>query len=110
MKRDALPAFDGDDVRVQLDNMSRQPFKDLLSAVIEAAPDEEALALFARKSPDRWGQLLAILGRLSGYSDRIAIDASLAVRVPEMSDGEILGRLAELATLTGWERTKVGRA
>lgn len=109
MKRDALPDFDGADVRAMLDDMSRAPFRDALADLLAARPDHESLADFARKHPDRWAQSVAIFARGAGYSDRIRVDASVSARLPDMSDSEVMERIAELMPLIGRAGIKDGQ-
>ncbi len=86
-------------IRAELENLSREPFRRELETLLANPTDPAALKAWANKSPDRRGQLLAILGRLSGYTEKLEVDAtvaSLSVSVKQMSDMELEQRLAAL--------------
>ena len=76
----------------ELDAKSRGPFRRRLAVCLETFPTPEALQAFANKHPDRHAQTLAILARLSGFSDKIEIDARLALDLHSMSDAELYQR------------------
>lgn len=86
------------EIKQQLENGRREPFLELLADFIDAKPDQEALAQFARKSPDRWAQSIAIFAKPAGYNDRVEVDMTLAAKVQSMPDAELLRRLRELET------------
>ncbi len=78
----------------------------MLKRLLEAEPSVEAVKAYAERSPDRWGQLVAIMGRLAGYSDKLGIDHTHsvnAVAIAEMSDMELLQRTRELAKKLGMD-------
>ena len=86
----AIPRLDGDAVRAQIQMLQREPFRDLLATILACAPDEEALRAFARKSPDRWMQALAIAGRLSGYTEKTeARETNLYMQINVLSDADL---------------------
>jgi hypothetical protein len=90
---------DAEAIRNQLAAMSREPFLRELSVLLGQAPDPEKIKEFANKCPDRWSQAVAIFARAAGFSDKHEIDTGLAGRVAQiqqMSDSELLARLAEL--------------
>ncbi len=60
-----------DKIQVQLSGFSREPFRQELSRFLCFAPSDEAVQAHANKSPDRWSQAVAILGRLSGLTDKV---------------------------------------
>lgn len=90
------PKLDGDEIAAAITNLSRQPFRDVLSRLIEAEPDVGSVREFAKKYPDRWAQSLAIIGRLSGFNEKLEVETNIAVNVTQMSDSELLSQLAEL--------------
>ena len=59
-----------------IQHYSRSPFQKALAIWLKAGPKPEHIHAAACKSPDRWAQGTAILGRLAGYSDRIELDQS----------------------------------
>src|SRR5262245_16182620 len=92
----AVRLINADEVRAALDRQSRDPFRDLLAEVLGSRPTPEAISALAERNPDRYGQLLAIVGRLAGYTERTEVETSVTVKVHEMSDAELEMRLAEL--------------
>ena len=84
-------------IEAHLRQLSRQPFLELLARVIRCEPSEESLRAHSNKNPDRWAQILAILGRLGGFSDRVSFAGNLSlVNIENMSDMELINRLNEL--------------
>jgi len=86
------------EIRAALENRVRSPFRSVLTDWLGASPGEDDLKKFAAKSPDRWSQGLAILGRLSGYSDKLEVDTDITVtrRIDSMSDMEMRAELDRL--------------
>ena len=58
-------------IQEQLSGFSREPFRKELSRFLCFSPSDEAVQAHANKSPDRWSQAVAILGRLSGMTDKV---------------------------------------
>ncbi len=78
------PQLTGDEVRDHLENSSRRPFREVLARFLECAPSDEAIAAQAEAHPDRWSQSLAIVARLSGYTEKLS-DLELQLRIAELS-------------------------
>jgi len=89
---------ESDRILSELQELRRGPFREALSECLGNRPTAEAWSALAEKSPDRWSQAIGTLARASGFRDQIEVDAdvSLGRRVSEMSDMEMLNRLAEL--------------
>ena len=90
------PQLDGDRIAAAITNLSRAPFREVLSHFIEAEPDVASVKEFAMKYPDRWAQALAMLGRLGGYHDKLQVDTSIAVTISQLSDSQLQERLVDL--------------
>ena len=58
-------------IQEQLNGFSRKPFRKELSRFLCFSPSDEAVQAHANKSPDRWSQAIAILGRLSAITDKV---------------------------------------
>jgi hypothetical protein len=58
-------------IQEQLSGFNREPFRKELARFLCFAPSDEAVQAHANKSPDRWSQAVAILGRLSGITDKV---------------------------------------
>lgn len=84
------------EIAAQFAQMRREPFKHLLAEVLENAPTPEAIRALAKRDPSRYGQLLAIVARLAGYTDRLQVDANVTTHIKDLSDAELLQRLAKL--------------
>lgn len=52
-------------------------------------PSDAALRNFARKSPDRWAQAVAIFARLTGYTEKKQVHHTGLLAIAHMSDAEI---------------------
>ncbi len=94
------PRLDGDMIAAHVANLSREPFRDLLMRLLEAEPDAEKVKDYAEKYPDRWGQLVTMVAKLSGYNDRLEVASSHSVVLAQLSVAELSERLqATLAKL-----------
>ena len=92
------PQLTGDEVRDHLENSSRRPFREVLARFLECAPSDEAIAAQAEAHPDRWSQSLAIVARLSGYTEKLEIEGSISHNINGLSDLELQLRIAELSS------------
>ena len=88
--------IDKEKIREELERLSRQPFRDMLSLLLSANLTQEDIDAFAKKSPDRLAQSIAIMGRLSGYNEKLEIEADLSTSLTQLSDMEMQNRLKEL--------------
>ena len=73
---------------------SREPFTDVLTALIGARPDPKALKFFADRYPHKWAQAVAIFARLAGYHEKMEVKGNIALDISGMSDAELMERLA----------------
>ncbi len=73
------PRLDGDMIAAHVANLSREPFRDLLTRLLEAEPDTESIREYATKHPDRWCQAISMIGKLSGYHERLEVESSHSV-------------------------------
>ena len=102
----SLPRLDGDAVRQQILMLQREPFRELLATILSCAPDEDALRTFARKSPDRWMQAIAIAGRMAGYTEKVETrETNLYMQINVLSDSDLrrlhAETLAQLSAVQG---------
>ncbi len=95
MRTDALPRLDGKAVAAHIDQLSREPFRALLTRLLECEPDPEKVKAYAEKYPDKWGQLVTMVARLGGYNERLEVANSHVVALAQLSDSELMGRLQE---------------
>ncbi len=94
------PRLDGDQIAAHVASLSRQPFQDLLKRLLEAEPDTESIREYATKHPDRWCQAISMIGKLSGYHERLEVESSHSVVLAQLSDADLAERLqATLAKL-----------
>lgn len=76
---------------------SREPFRKVLAQWLENPPTTADIQALAKKSPDRWGQGVQMLGKLSGYSERTELDVTGQIEhVHTLSDLELEARLAQI--------------
>ena len=76
---------------------SREPFRKVLDQWLANAPTNADIQALAKKSPDRWGQGVQMLGKLSGYSERTEIDVTGQIEhIHQLSDLELEQRIAEV--------------
>ncbi len=89
------PRLDGDMIAAHVANLSREPFRDVLKRLLQAEPSVEAVLAYAERHPDRWGQLVTMIGKLAGYHERLEVESSHSVALRQLSDSELMGRLQE---------------
>jgi hypothetical protein len=76
---------------------SREPFRELLDQWLANGPTDEQIQKIAAKTPDRWTQGLAVIGRLAGYTERTEITRDVDVlHVSAMSDAALEMKLAQV--------------
>lgn len=90
------PLLTPEEIEVQLDSLSRQPFRQVLADVLASAPSMDDIRGFASRNPDRWGQLLAIVAKLGGYHDKLEVEGNMRLKVEDMSDAELVERIKQL--------------
>ncbi len=90
------PQIPADLIAQQLANRSRKPFLDKVQQILECGPTDGAIINLAERNPDRWGQLLAMLARLGGYTEKLEVEASIAMSINSMSDAELEAETAAL--------------
>jgi hypothetical protein len=100
---------DRETVLRQLLARQRDPFVEELARWLNVGLTEAELRTFAVKSPDRWSQGIAILGRLAGYTDKLEIRTEIA-SLDAMSDGELEAELCRRLGLTAAELRALGQA
>jgi hypothetical protein len=76
-----------------IEALLRRPFRRELARILGCAPTDAAILKFSKRFPDRWGQLVAIFGRLAGYTEKIEVESNLAREINALSDAEVMARL-----------------
>ena len=89
-----------DKIDAEIALLQRKPFLSSLARILGAEPTVETLKNFANKTPDRWGQLVAIFARLGGYHEKIQVD-NVNITILAMSDAQIMHKLPELESQFG---------
>jgi hypothetical protein len=87
---------EADETLKEIESYSRAPFRRILSDLVVATPGVEELRTFARKAPDRHAQSMAIVGKLAGFSEKLEIDGSLAMRIDKMCDSQLIAAYNQL--------------
>ncbi len=97
------PRLDGDQIAAHVAVLSREPFRQVLEQFLAAAPDVDDIAEFAKRYADRYAQGLVMLGKLSGFHERMQVDHEHRhlVAIHEMSDMELMQRLQEVMKQLG---------
>ena len=98
------PRLDGDQIAAHVANLSQAPFRDLLMRLLEAAPDTESIREYVTKHPDKWCQAISMIGKLSGYHERLEVETSHSVALQQLSDSELMGRLQKRLR-AAWDRS-----
>ncbi len=93
---DQPPARNANRLRGLLRAYDRTPFLDMLQALLEAQPDPEVLAEFAKRSPDKWAQATKIAAGLGGFQEVSALDVMIS-RPEDLSDMQLEQRIRERA-------------
>src|SRR5512145_2652289 len=95
--RKAVPRqLQREEIEAQLEAASRLPFVGLLARLLGCAPTDAAIDAIAQKNPDRWAQMLAIVARLAGYTEKLDVNAQLDVSLHDLSDAELMARAQAL--------------
>lgn len=88
----------------RLQNLDREAFRLDLAKWLLGAPSIEQIAAYAAKNPDRWAQGLAVMARLSGYTERpeeAPGSTSLFASITKISDADLLARLTDIDAKLG---------
>ncbi len=83
------PRIPADTIAQSIANLSRSPFRDKVAQILACGPSDGAIVALAEKNPDRWGQLLAMLARLGGYTDKLEVEGSITHRIDGLSDAQL---------------------
>lgn len=89
----------GAEIAAALHAHSKQPFQEILAAMLGAQPSSEALQRFANRYPDRWARAIGICAGLCGFEKGVGMTVN-AYNVATMSDAELMTRLSELQQLS----------
>lgn len=76
-------------LELEFENLSRSPFREILSDLVQSKPSLNRFRAWARKHPDRWGQLVKTMAGLSGYADRTETHSTGLLAIMQMSDSQI---------------------
>lgn len=82
-------------------NMDREPFREILARTLGRQPSDDSLEDLAERYPEKWANYVSTIAKLSGYHDKLEVDANLAVQVQHMSDAELQQRITEHAEALG---------
>jgi len=79
-----------------LGEFARSPFRSILATLLECELTADDIKDFARKWPDRYASAVTQFARLSGFHERLQVDASLSTQIHNLSDSQLPAKLAEL--------------
>lgn len=100
------PQMDPTTIHQQIANLSRSPFRDKVAQILECGPTDGAIVALAEKNPDRWGQLLAMLARLAGYTDKLEVEGSITHRIDGLSDAQLEAEIAAFKSIMDTTTTR----
>ena len=83
-------------ISVALHARSREPFTDVLGALIGVKPDPKALKFFADRYPNKWAQAVATFAELAGYHKKMEVKGNIALDTSGISDAELMERIGEM--------------
>lgn len=75
----------------RIETQAVSPFQEELSKALSAGPTEASIKKFANKHPDKWAQMLIMLGKMSGYSEKSehTVNNNIFVKIANCSDAEL---------------------
>ena len=87
-------------LRQQIVTLNREPFREVLSVFLGAAPSPASIKKFADKSPDRWAQAIAIMTKAAGYHEGVVgaarNETNIYLQLQSKSDAEVLTMLENM--------------
>jgi hypothetical protein len=75
---------------------SREPFTNVLVALIGAKPNPKAMKFFADRYLHKWAQAVAIFAKLAGYHDKMEVKGTIALGISGMSGAELMERITHI--------------
>jgi len=90
------PYFNKRDLQAQFAAMSRQPFIEILSELIQCAPSPDNIQKFADEHPDKWANTIKTMANLSGFNDKLEIEGNVNIDIQLKGDAELISQLGEL--------------
>ena len=76
--------------------LSRLPFIEVLSELMEGIPTVENIRIFANAHPDRWANCIKTMANLAGYHDKLEVQGNLGLDVNKLGDAQLMAKLEEL--------------
>jgi len=83
-------------LRESLANYSREPFGDVLEALLQARPSTERMLAWARKDPAQWANAIKIFAILNGYTEKQEPIVHKHMHIHKMSDAELLATTQQM--------------
>ena len=84
----AATRLTGEEIRAAVEELRREPFRELLLDALSNSPSPQALKIFADKAPDRYAQCLTQYAKLAGYNEKIDVEHTVTFK--NMSDMELI--------------------
>jgi hypothetical protein len=80
-----------EDLRIALSQYSRDPFGDVLEALLQARPSTEQLLKWAASDPAQWANAIKIFSLLNGYTEKTeSTTIHKHLHLHKLSDAELL--------------------
>lgn len=96
-----------DEIELEINRLSRGPFKKILADVMECAPTAKAMKRLAENKPEKYFSALAQIAQMAGYTKDSTVDVNVNLNVSNMNDAAIAARLAELKQLELQQQTLI---
>jgi ABC-type nitrate/sulfonate/bicarbonate transport system substrate-binding protein len=78
-------------LRDSLAQYSREPFGDVLEALLQARPSTERLMQWAKEDPAQWANAIKIFSLLNGYTEKTeSISIHKHLHLHKLSDAELI--------------------
>lgn len=84
-----------EEVEIELESLSRGPFKRILADYLGFSPTPAAIKRFADKSPDKWATSIGVLAQLAGFKKDV-VEVNNFMMIGHMDDASLHRRLQEV--------------
>lgn len=94
-------------IRAEIEVLSRNPFRDILSELVECLPDLERIKEWAKEDPGKLIHSISKITPLAGYKEQVTHEHNTLVQIGMMSDSQLDAKLRELNKLLEAKTEKV---
>jgi hypothetical protein len=90
------PLSNAKQIRQSIANLSRDPFKEILSDLINSLPNKAEIKDWARDNPDKLFHAISRITPLAGYQEKVVHGHNHLIAISLMSDSQLAQRLIEV--------------